>query len=80
MAKITQQQAQYRPADSPLQCCGLCQYFLGAVHGTCTKVTGKISPFMISNQYKAAPNPTGKRYGMQGGQPVQTGGGPSQDY
>ena len=61
MNKISQANANYRNGN-PQSCCGLCKYFEGAAHGTCTRVAGRISPFMISDVYEAAPNPTGTTY------------------
>jgi hypothetical protein len=54
--QISQQEANYRDGNLTYHC-GLCQNFEGAANGTCTKVSGAINPYMLSDEYQGVQNP-----------------------
>jgi hypothetical protein len=56
-SKLTQAEANYGRGD-PINHCGICVFYQG--HHRCSKVLGDISPFGISDVYKADTNPFGK--------------------
>lgn len=53
---VSQATANYRDGNL-IYHCGLCKNFEGAANGTCTKVTGSINPYMLSDEYDGVPNP-----------------------
>ena len=55
--KITQAEANYRKG-SPVECCGICAYYQG--YHRCSQVMGNISPYGLSNVFRAESNPFGK--------------------
>jgi hypothetical protein len=57
MMKQTQAEANYRRGD-PVNHCGICIYYQG--HHRCSQVMGIISPYGLSDVYKAENNPFGK--------------------
>ena len=54
--KQTPAEARYRRGD-PVGNCGCCAYYMGH---RCSQVMGDISPYGISDLFKAEPNPFGK--------------------
>lgn len=59
MAKMSQQEANYRPG-TPLQHCGICIHY--GDH-SCEIVEGEISPFALTDPYVAEKNPFRARPG-----------------
>jgi hypothetical protein len=57
MKKLTQAEAKYGRGN-PIDHCGICVYYQGAHR--CSRVMGNVSPYGLSNQYKAQINPFGK--------------------
>jgi hypothetical protein len=57
MKRQTQVEANYRKGD-PVSNCGICSYYQG--HHRCSQVMGDISPYGISDLYRAQFNPFGK--------------------
>jgi hypothetical protein len=55
--RITQAEANYRKG-SPVENCGICAYYQG--HHRCSQVMGNISPYGLSDEYRAERNPFGK--------------------
>jgi hypothetical protein len=55
--KQTQLEANYRRGN-PINHCGICVYYQG--HHRCSKVLGDISPFGLSDPYKADTSPFSK--------------------
>jgi hypothetical protein len=53
----TQAEVNYRKG-SPVGNCGICAYYQG--HHRCSQVMGNISPYGISDVYRAEHNPFGK--------------------
>jgi hypothetical protein len=37
--------------------CGLCRNYQGAANMTCTRVSGEINPYQLSDEYDGYPNP-----------------------
>lgn len=60
--KVSQTDANYRKG-SPVEHCGLCQYFEGG--DQCSQVEGPISPYGISDIYRSRKNPWGPTLGPQ---------------
>jgi len=55
--KHTQAEANYGRGD-PVSHCGICVYYRGS--GTCSQVKGRVSPYGVSDIFKAEPNAFGK--------------------
>ena len=55
--KQTQAEANYGRGD-PVSHCGICAYYQG--HGRCSQVMGSVSPYGVSDIFRAVPNPFGK--------------------
>jgi len=57
MAKQTQAEANYGKG-SPVENCGICVFYQG--QHRCSQVMGNISPYGLSDLYKAERNPFGR--------------------
>jgi hypothetical protein len=56
-SRHTQAEANYGRGD-PVSHCGICSYYQGMRR--CSQVMGTISPYGVSDIFKALPNPFGK--------------------
>jgi hypothetical protein len=55
--RITRAEANYRKG-SPVECCGICAFYQG--HNRCSQVMGDISPYGLSDVFRAEGNPFGR--------------------
>jgi len=53
---VTPQEANLRDGNL-IYHCGLCKNYEGAANMTCTKVSGTINPYQLSDEYEGYPNP-----------------------
>jgi hypothetical protein len=53
---ISPQEAHLRDGNLTYHC-GLCKNYEGAANMTCTRVSGEINPYQLSDEYEGYPNP-----------------------
>jgi hypothetical protein len=53
---VTPQEANLRDGNL-IYHCGLCKNYEGAANMTCTRVSGTINPYQLSDEYEGYPNP-----------------------
>jgi|KBSMisStandDraft_5_1062788.scaffolds.fasta_scaffold303619_3 hypothetical protein len=87
---VTPQEAHLRDGNL-IYHCGLCKNYEGAANMTCTKVSGTINPYQLSDEYEGYPNPMKHKTPVQfrprtkmgvgnGAEPAADAGEPAEAY